>query len=34
MKDDRGVVLDVSSASSAPTAYFQAQPLYVYGTGF
>ena len=34
MKGDQGVVLDVSSASSAPTAYFKAQPLYIYGTGF
>jgi hypothetical protein len=34
MKGDQGVVLDVSSASSAPTAYFETQALYIYGTGF
>ena len=34
MKGEQGVVLDVSSATSAPTAYYQTQALYIYGTGF
>ena len=34
MKGEQGVVLDVSAASSAPSAYFQTQALYIYGTGF
>ena len=34
MEGEQGVVLDVSSASSAPSAYFQTQALYIYGTGF
>ena len=34
MKGEQGVVLDVSSATSAPTAYYQSQALYIYGTGF
>ena len=34
MKGEQGVALDVSAASSAPTAYYQTQALYIYGTGF
>jgi hypothetical protein len=34
MKGDQGVVLSLSEASSAPTAYFRTQALYIYGTGF
>jgi hypothetical protein len=34
MKGDQGVALDVSSAATAPTAYYQTQALYIYGTGF
>jgi len=34
MKDEQGVVLSLSDAASAPSAYFQTQALYIYGTGF
>ena len=34
MKGDQGVVLSLADATSAPTAYFETQALYIYGTGF
>jgi hypothetical protein len=34
MKDQQGVALDVSTTTDAPTAYYETQALYIYGTAF